>query len=232
MPQFCKVTRFAIVDERRSMLRPGIITHYAPLPVLTCVVQTLLIRNALLHFQEIDRPPTLDDIQRLLRGPWQNWQENTTDPGATAWLEKVGKRELKLAETRLLEELKDFAKFDPYHQDYRSRSGYCVLTLKICLWALHWSFQEDHPPVPDWLPTWPFERHGFDGGIMWIVLIGADADTYGASGGPLLAAYHPNINKDFLKGLLLRPLIDKYLKASQERQQIATLHSTQEINNP
>lgn len=44
---------------------------------------------------------------------------------------------------------------------------------------------------------------------MWVVLIGADADTYGATAGPLLAAYHPNIKEDFKQGLWLRDEIEK-----------------------
>ena len=61
------------------------------------------------------------------------------------------------AESQLLQELKDFEKFDPYHQDYRGRMAYCVLTLHIALWALYWSFQGSHPAIPDWLPNWPFK---------------------------------------------------------------------------
>lgn len=56
-----------------------------------------------------------------------------------------------------------------------------MLTLLISLWALYWSFRDGHPTLPEWLPEWPFLRHGFDT-LMWVVLIGADADTYGASG--------------------------------------------------
>jgi ADP-ribosylglycohydrolase len=44
---------------------------------------------------------------------------------------------------------------------------------------------------------------------MWVVLIGADADTYGATAGPLLAAYHPNIPSNYKDGLWLKEEIEK-----------------------
>jgi hypothetical protein len=67
---------------------------------------------------------------------------------------------------------------------------------------------------------------------MWIVLIGADADTYGACGntllfiliyfytsspcppltittaGPLIAAYHPHITENLTDGLVLKPVVE------------------------
>lgn len=57
---------------------------------------------------------------------------------------------------------------------------------------------------------------------MWIAAIGADADTYGASGtptefynveaGPLLAAYHPHIGENLLVGLQAKNLIQELLE--------------------
>lgn len=52
------------------------------------------------------------------------------------------------------------------------------------------------------------QRHGFDT-IMWVTCIGADADTYAATAGPLLAAYHPHIPDDFLHGLQLKDEVCK-----------------------
>lgn len=60
----------------------GLITHYGPLPVLTCVVQTLLIRKALLSKSKITSAPSLQDIRDLLKGPWKEWQKNTKNPFA------------------------------------------------------------------------------------------------------------------------------------------------------
>ena len=44
---------------------------------------------------------------------------------------------------------------------------------------------------------------------MWVALIGADSDTYGATAGPLLAAYHPKISENLKEGLLLRKEIEE-----------------------
>jgi hypothetical protein len=55
----------------------GIITHYAPLPVVCCVVHTLLIREAL---QGNRVPPTLNSIEELLQTKWKSYLKNTSDP--------------------------------------------------------------------------------------------------------------------------------------------------------
>ncbi|KAL6050975.1 ADP-ribosylglycohydrolase family protein [Balamuthia mandrillaris] len=189
----------------------SIITHYGPLPVLTCALHTLLIRDALLNPSSATRPPTMEDIKQLVQVRWKRWKESSTNEPAKEWLRNIGKKELELQEQKLLSELNGFESFDPFRCDYRGCSGYCVLGLKIALWALYWSFREDHPPLAEWLPEWPFEKHGFET-LMWVVLIGADADTNGAIAGPLLAAYHPDIPSTLQKGLLVKPLLEQYIQ--------------------
>jgi len=44
---------------------------------------------------------------------------------------------------------------------------------------------------------------------MWVVLIGADADTYGAVAGALLAAYHSTVGEGFLEGLQVKREIEE-----------------------
>jgi len=194
----------------------GIITHYSPICVLTCVVQTLLVRHAL-QAKDLSnlKAPTIDDVKELLDGPWTEYQQKTQNPDAKMWLDKIGSGLIKVEEKRLIIELKGFEDFDPYHQDYRGTAGYCVLCLRLGLWALHWSFRKDHPKIPEWLPEWIFERHGFDT-LMWVVVIGADADTNGASAGPLLAAYHGSIGDNFLQKLLLREEIVKHFTTGED----------------
>ncbi len=86
-----------------------------------------------------------------------------------------------------------------------------MISLKIALWSLWWSFQtEAYPIVPKWLPKWIFEKHKFDT-ISWVAAIGADADTYGAIAGPLLAAFHGiEEGHQLTKGLLMKDLIEQY----------------------
>jgi len=116
-----------------------------------------------------------------------------------------------------LDELEDFHLYDPWKQDYRGRSGYCVLALRLSLWGVYWSFSDSHPKdLPEWLPEWIFKKHQFET-IMWIVSIGADADTNGATAGPLLAAYHTTIPENLLEGLKLRKEIEQIFKDFQNK---------------
>jgi len=116
------------------------------------------------------------------------------------WFEAVGNGSIRQAEKKVIEELSGFKTFNPYEHNYKGISGYCILTLKIALWSLHWSFEKSHPKIPEYLPEWIFEKHGFDT-IMWVACIGADSDTYGATSGPLLAAYHSQISRSFYENL-------------------------------
>jgi hypothetical protein len=58
----------------------AVMTHYSPLSVLCCVVHTLLMRYAILNKQL--SPPTLQDIEKLLQGPWKEWKAKTTNKDA------------------------------------------------------------------------------------------------------------------------------------------------------
>jgi ADP-ribosylglycohydrolase len=199
-------------------------THMNPLAVLTCVLQTIIIRRALLdannHTDGVPRiaAPTMNDIRSIIENEWHDWLksvQNNSDPtiheACADWIRIVGTTEIKLAEARLLEELDGFENFDPYSYMYKGVSGYCVLTLKISLWALYWSFDRSPEKLqaPKHLPIWPFDNQpkGFDS-IMFVVLIGADADTYGATAGPMLAAYHSTIRRDFIDTLWERKTIE------------------------
>jgi len=189
------------------------ITHFSPEPVITCVIHTLLIRKALKHHlaKKVElKPPTYEDIVKLIQVDWKKWQNESQNDKALLWLKTV-KSDLSIAENKILTELKDFESFDPYSYYYKGVSGYCSLTLKISLWSLHWSFQEkDYPQIPSWLPSWPFKSKKFET-IMLVVLIGADADTYGATAGALLAAYHPNISPNLTEGLKVVPVVKEYM---------------------
>jgi len=189
----------------------GIITHFGPLPVLSCVLHTLVIRHALLRHEnraKISSAPKWEDIEAWMTHSWTNYKKTTSNSVVKLWLSTIGDNKLKEAEGKFLEELKDFENYNPFEQD-ESKTGYCVTVVKICLWALHWSFRSDHPPtIPSWLPPSIFQHHGFDT-VMWVVCVGADADTYGATAGAVLAAYHQEIKPQYIQALFLKDKIQQ-----------------------
>jgi len=189
-----------------NSLLHGIITHYGPAPVLTCVVQTLLISKAIQYYMSHSEPmtvaPTFSEIEDIIKGPWTNWKKTTKNPICKHWLESVSKS-LEKAEQDFIQEISGFIDFNPYFYDYTDKAGWCILSLKIALWALHWSFQSSLPTcgVPPWLPIWIFKLKKFRS-LVSVVAIGNDADTYGAISGALLAAYHPHdIPKNWVQSI-------------------------------
>ena len=79
--------------------------------------------------------------------------------------------------------------FDAFEVSYAGRAGYCLLTLQIGVWALRWSVRGDPFPVPTGLPAAVFgRREGWT--LAWVPLVGGDADTSGATAGPMIAAIH------------------------------------------
>jgi hypothetical protein len=77
--------------------------------------------------------------------------------------------------------------FDPFKHDYTRGSGYCLLTLKIGLWALYWSLRDEAYPAPPGFPEEVFQARG-PARLAWVAMCGHDADTYAAVAGPLIAA--------------------------------------------
>lgn len=185
----------------------GLPTHFQPLPMVCCVLHTALCHRAIHGGGEVGAP-TEKDLEDILRGPWEAWKQNGRHPLGRSWLKGV-EDELGYAERQCLRELKGFADMDPYTLDYRGQAGYAVLTLKIALWALAWSFRPggERPAIPRWLPEEPFAGRGFDT-IAWVAMIGADADTYGATAGALLGAHHPEIPEAYLEGLWVRDEVE------------------------
>lgn len=208
-------------DLIEATVQQSIITHFGPLPVLTCVLQSLLIHRAMKTPTAQRRPPTLSDLEAILKGPWFQWKTHpqTADEGCKVWLRETSlNNELGLAEVKVLQELAGWEDFDPYHHFYKGISGYCVLSLKIALWALHWAVLQRPPScgIPGWLPSWLFVDSGLNSGgieapLRWVVAIGADADTYGAIAGGLLAAFFPAIPQEWSSCLKVLPEVNKIL---------------------
>ncbi|KAG2383439.1 hypothetical protein C9374_004110 [Naegleria lovaniensis] len=216
----------------------SIITHYSFEAVLPCIIHTILIHKALqAHNNNLPLEyPTSKTISELLKGHTGEWFEfkskylyQKVETGSvtkyhsvlTEWVRvNGGKIALEMAETKLVNELQDFETFEPYEYNYKNVSGWSILSLKIALWALYHSRstrQDDYTnftpiPAPSHLPKWPFEKQpkGFES-IVFVVMIGADADTYGAITGPLMGAYYPeNIPQAMIHDLMQRETVEKY----------------------
>ena len=190
-------------------------TNFQPLTVICCLVHTKIIYDGFNKVEIELNASYIDSCLNLVK----EWAASERKGYAGTWLKDVGGIEtIKKDSAKLYEELKDFYEpenFNPYDIDYRGKSGYSVLTLKISLWGLRYALgqSEGIPVLPEYLKPFAKElfenRRGFDC-IIYIVLIGADADTYGATCGPLLAAFF-DIPQNFL-GITALGLIKRYLE--------------------
>ncbi|KAF0972114.1 hypothetical protein FDP41_009810 [Naegleria fowleri] len=146
----------------------------------------------------------------------------------TEWIRaNGGKIALEMAETKLVNQLQDFETFEPYEYNYKNVSGWSILSLKIALWALNHSLSirtfnnnttttttTKFTPIqaPSHLPEWPFKEQpkGFET-LVFVVLVGANADTYGAIAGAFLGAYYPeNIPQDLVNDLMQHEKVEQY----------------------
>jgi len=187
-------------------LKHGMITHYAPLPQICCLAQTYLITELLQGrgFGEMWLEGFVEAAEDYLEG---------TDDGAVlVWLEHVSESgELQKAMSLFCGEIgamrwgdsgspDDAPAFDPFRLDYTRGSGYCLLTLKIALWALYWCLEERAYPTPPGFPEEVFAAQG-SARLAWVAMIGNDADTYAAVAGPLIAAAAGDLPGGFTDGL-------------------------------
>jgi len=144
------------MDCIEATVLQSIITHYSPLSVLCCVIQSLLIHHAIR--KKPSGPPNIAHIQSLLNTYWMRWKKDTKNEHCLYWLKAV-ENVVELAEKQIVEELSEFETTNFYKLSYQNRAGYSVLTLKIALWSLYWSYQiNPHPAIPPYLPEWVFLR--------------------------------------------------------------------------
>lgn len=186
-------------------LKQGIITHYDPLSVLCCGVQTWMIWR-LLH--EAQRP--LFDHNGWLRefgDTWDEWVRASGDIHVQRWHARVQESTAE-AWSRLTGADFDPHSFDPYRIRFGSSGGYSLLTLQIAVWALHWSLMDEAFPVPAGFPAEVFDRRG-PWVLGWVAMIGNDSDTYGATAGPLLAAAHGGLPVGLTDGLKVLQELDR-----------------------
>lgn len=176
-------------------LQQGIITHYAPLPVLCCCAQTFLIWELL----ESRDPFTGDWIQGFL-GQFENFLASSNDPIISSWRQNTADDFREWANTFARSDF-NAMRVDPYAMSITGHDGYCLTTLQIAVWAAQWSQSGAPFPTPKGFPSDHFARATGANFLPAVVMIGHDADTYGAVAGPMIAAVHGHVPTEFTNGL-------------------------------
>ena len=206
----------------------SIITHYTFEAILPCIVHSIVIHRALESYRnqkplEIITTETVTNILCGKTGEWFNFKqlcnEKKVHPIILEWIKNNGgKKALEMEEKKVLGNLKEFETFNPYNFNYKNISGWSVLSLKIALWCLYHSAKVDSVnfdrkvECPPQLPSWVFEDQprGFES-VIFSVLTGADADTYGAITGCIMGVYYPElIPCEMVDQLLSKHLVDQY----------------------
>ena len=172
----------------RHTLLHGLITHWAPLPALCCAAQSWLIH----HFDvwcvgEEGGEILLPEWKEEFRKQWDLWICTETDPLVIAWRDTTWEDHAEAWKIFMAADC-DPDSFRPFAPI--KHIGFCVTTLQIGIWAMHWAFRDCPYPteyLPEKFPTEPFLRTGAEV-LSWVAMIGRDADTYGATAGPMIAA--------------------------------------------
>lgn len=133
------------------------------------------------------------------RDDWERWLMGEKDEHVPTWRARVDDRYERAWRTLLGTDF-DPDSFSPFHVPIGPFKGYCLLTLQIALWATQWSMRDAALPAPDGFPGEVFERTG-PHVLGWVVMIGEDADTYGAAAGPLVAALHGGLPEAMTDGM-------------------------------
>jgi ADP-ribosylglycohydrolase len=184
------------IDEAFAIsLKQSIITHYAPLPVLCCCVQTFLIWEFL-----AGRDPFAGNWVQACVLQLEALLNDGADDVVTRWRDTVGSH---VAEAITALVSTDFHPItaSPYTLNFDNRDGYCLLTLQIAVWAAQWSQRGIPYPTPKGFPPEVFSRATGPMFLSAVVMAGHDADTYGAVAGPLIAAIHGYVSRELTEGL-------------------------------
>ncbi|MDB5298104.1 MAG: hypothetical protein JWO31_4087, partial [Phycisphaerales bacterium] len=171
----------------RATVQHSIVTHYAPLPVLCCAVQSWVIADLLGGWGQgpADDPGGwLDHFY----ADWNSYLEDEDDPHVRQWVDRT-RGHFQAAGEAIEAAAWTRDAFDPFRTDFAGRAGYCLLTLQVGVWALLWSLTKDQFPIPKGFPADAFARRGA-WCLAWPALVGHDSDTTGATAGPMVAAAH------------------------------------------
>ncbi len=190
------------LDEAfRISLYHGIMTHYAPRPVLCCAAQTYLIWE----FLEGHNPFKSGWVHKKswpkkFREIWTKWFEKSQDDEYIAGWGKNVESELPKAWKALLETDFDPESFNPYVYSPKGGAGYVLTSLQLAVWATHWSLKREVFRVPEGYPGEVFEKRG-QWVLGWLAMTGGDTDSYGSTAGPMIAAAHGSLPSEMTDGL-------------------------------
>ena len=202
-------------DEKKvieASIIQSTVTHFNPKSVLLCCLHSILIHRCIGNGGIGIGVPTIGTIFAILK-QFPAIISNLDNELCKYWYSNFSEDnnphdELVRHINEIIGELEGFETMDPYTYDYKGRSGWCVISFKIALWALYWSCNpKDTIPncIPFWLPLSLFNTVNKFNVITWIAAIGEDSDTYCAIAGPLLAVYHRrHIPKTFSSNLLVK----------------------------
>jgi len=184
------------LDEALKIsLFQGIMTHYGPLPVLCCGVQTYLVWE----FLE-GRNPLEKNWLKMFRGVWTDWlDESGGDKIVSAWRKNV-EVQLPKAWTALSDADFDPLTFSPFVYSPIGGAGYVLTALQYAVWATHWGLRSEPFPAPPDYPAEVFEKGG-PWVLAWLAMTGGDTDTYCAIAGPIIAAALGSLPGEMLEGL-------------------------------
>lgn len=202
-----------------ATVKHAIMTHYHPLPVMCCAIHSWLIADRLTGWGV--GPSADEDWMDNFHEDWTAYLKQNEDPDVDYWIENTRHQ---FADAGGDIEKADFDpdSFNPYQESFAGRSGYCLLTLQIGVWALEWADRFASSlefELPEGMPMRE-EMHERTKGpadvLAWVALIGHDSDSYGATAGALIAAAHP-IPEHFTDGLEVVPLFDAAVTAAGDK---------------
>jgi ADP-ribosylglycohydrolase len=190
----------------RATIQHTIITHGHPLAVLTCAIHSWIIADELTGRGE---GPTADSDAWLDRfySHWTAYVSQEKDKPVREYLD-AAKNSFQAADDEVSEAIWNPFEFNPFKLDYTGRSGGCLLTLQIGVWAFLWSKMEQPFEVPMGFPPEVFARRG-PWTIAWPAMLGFDSDTYAAVAAPMIAAAHKVVPDTMMEGLEALPDFDK-----------------------
>lgn len=184
-----------IHDSFTLSLKQGMITHYAPLTVICCCAQTYLIRMLM----EGTAPPV--HWMEGFKTEWDEWLDSERDPVVLDWRLTVSDRMDRAWRDFMSADFNPDS-FDPFGVIYTGRSGYCLLTIQIAVWALHWASRTEEIDLPEEYPAEVFRKRGA-WTLGWVAMLGYDSDTYCATAGPMLSARYGGLPSQLTSELII-----------------------------